>query len=110
MQKIWAEVYELWKKGESYFLTHEELLKLNSRNEDFTARDPFEDMVLSKYELNDSGDFTPSLDILNSFGISVPSARDYSRLNTAMKNLRAERKKKNGVRGYLLISKVTENF
>jgi putative DNA primase/helicase len=102
MQQIWAEFYELWKKGESYFLTHEELFKLNSRNEDFTAKDPFEDLVLQKYDLGESGVFVSALDILRSFGITVPSARDYSRLSAVMKNLRAFRSREGAIRGYLV--------
>jgi putative DNA primase/helicase len=110
MQQIWAEFYELWKRGESYFLTQDELLKLNARNEDFTAKDPFEQMILQKYELDESGDFVSGLDILRSFGITVPSARDYSRLSAVMKNLKAFRGRDGAVRGYFLKRKDNEQY
>jgi len=110
MQQIWAEVYELYKAGEGYFLTQSELLQLNSRNEDFTTKDPFEDMVLKKYDLDGSGDFLSSLDILSSFGIGVPSARDYSRLAAVMKTLRAYKGRDGGVRGYIVKRKDLEQY
>jgi putative DNA primase/helicase len=110
MQQIWAEFYELYKKGEGHHLTHEELQQLNKRNEDFQAKDPFEDMVLKKYDLVGSGDFMSSLDILNSFGISVPSSRDYSRLSAVMKHLKATKGRDGGVRGYLVRKRDDEQF
>jgi putative DNA primase/helicase len=111
MQQIWAEFYELWKKGESYFLTQDELLKLNSRNEDFTAKDPFEQMVLEKYDLTGQGlTFKSSLEILRSFGISVPSSRDFSRLSSVMKSLKSFKGREDGVRGYLVRQRSEENY
>lgn len=110
MQQIWAEFYELWKKGESHFLTQNELLNLNSKNEDFTSKDPFEDMILKKYIIDGSGDFKSSLDILNSFGIGVPTAREYSRLSATMKNLKAYKARDGAIRGYLVKQKDVEQF
>ena len=102
MQQIWAEFYSMWKDGATHHLTHDELQKLNKRNEDFQAKDPFEDMILKKYDLSSGGRFVPSIDILASFGITVPSARDYSRLSSVMKTLRAYKWRENGIRGYLV--------
>jgi hypothetical protein len=111
MQQIWAEFYELYKKGESYFLTHEELFKLNSRNEDFTARDPFEQMILSKFDLfGDNLTFKSSIEIFSAFGVTVPSARDYSRLGSVMKNLRAIKHREGNIRGYMMRLKSDEAY
>lgn len=103
MQQIWAEFYELWKKGESHFLTKDELMALNVKNDDFTSRDPFEQMILSKYNLKGNNlTFKSSIDILKALGISVPSARDYSRLCSTMKNLKAYKSRSEDIRGYLV--------
>lgn len=103
MQQIWAEFYELWKAGNSYFLTQDELLKLNERNEDFTTKDPFEQMMLSRYNLRgDNLTFRSSIDILKSFGLNVPSTRDFSRLSAVMKSLKAYKAREGGIRGYLV--------
>ena len=110
MQQIWAEFYELWKKGESHFLSKEELMTLNSKNEDFTTKDPYEDLITRKYILDGSGDFKSSLDILNSFGINVPTSRDYSRLGAVMKNLKAYKARNGDTRGYLVKSREDEQF
>jgi len=111
MQKIWAEFYELWKKGESYFLTHDELFKLNSRNEDFTARDPFEQIMLEKYHLSGEGLlFKSSIEILRSFGLNVPSSRDFSRLAAVMKNLKAYKGRDGSIRGYMVRDINEEQF
>jgi putative DNA primase/helicase len=111
MQQIWAEFYELYKKGEGHHLTHEELQQLNKRNEDFQAKDPFEQMILEKYNLVGEGLlFKSSLEILRSFGITVPSSRDFSRLSGVMKTLNAYKGREDGVRGYLVALKTEVNF
>lgn len=103
MQQIWAEFYELWKKGESYFLTQSELLALNERNEDFQVKDPFEQIMLEKYHLTGDGlEFKSSIEILRSFGINVPSARDFSRLASVMKTLKAYKGRDGSIRGYMV--------
>lgn len=48
MQQVWAEVLNLYRSGESWFLNKDEMLALNDHNDGFTAKDPVEEMVLTK--------------------------------------------------------------
>lgn len=45
MQQIWAEVHALYVAGESWFLTADEMAKLNEHNESFMVSDPTEERV-----------------------------------------------------------------
>lgn len=45
MQQLWAEVFELYKAKESWFLTHQEITLLNDHNEQFTSKDPIEERI-----------------------------------------------------------------
>ena len=110
MQQIWAEFYELWKKGESHYLTPEEMLKLNKHNMEFQTTDPFEEMYLERYYLGEETKgmeavFKSSLNILKSFGNNSPNRIEFSRLRATLAQLKVERHKQNGVRGYLVYPK-----
>lgn len=51
MQQLWAEVYEEhYKKGVTWFLTHEEMLMLNDSNEQHVGADPIEEKI--RHELD----------------------------------------------------------
>ena len=112
MQQIWAEFYELWKKGESHFLDASEMLKLNTHNEAYQAKDVFEEMFLEKFESSeDQRDFKSSLDILRAMGVTMPTSREYSRLKAVMKALKIYPSRgEAGIRGYLVSSKDKEAY
>jgi putative DNA primase/helicase len=50
MQQVWAEVRELWRSGESYYLSAQEMEALNDHNTDFMAADPIEERLLHELE------------------------------------------------------------
>lgn len=50
MQQYWAQIYELWKKGETHFLTPDEMDALNDNNESFMAAEPVEEKILAGYD------------------------------------------------------------
>jgi len=50
MQQVWAEIYELYKSGQEWFLTPDEMTALNSKNEDFMSATPVLEMVDIAYE------------------------------------------------------------
>jgi predicted P-loop ATPase len=112
MQQIWAEFYELWKKGESYYLNAEEMRQLNTHNMEFQATDPFEEMYLERYYTKADGEkqgteavFKSSLNILESFQIKNPTRSDFTRLRSTLAHLKVDRTKDKGVRGYLVYPK-----
>jgi putative DNA primase/helicase len=111
MQQVWAEVYELWKSGASHYLTTEEMVALNKHNENYQVKDAFEEIFLEKYDIESPDTtFKSSTEILRSFGVTVPTTRDYSRLKAVMKSLKIEGWKKNGIRGFMVASKEEAKF
>lgn len=50
MQQLWAEVLNIWRQGESYYLTTEEHASLNEHNTEFTSIDPVEERLLDRLE------------------------------------------------------------
>lgn len=49
MQQVWAEVYELYLQGETWYLTPEELALLNESNREFELTDPIEERIRTHY-------------------------------------------------------------
>ena len=116
MQQVWAEFYEMWKDGASHYLTTEEMKLLNHHNMEFQTTDPFEEMFLERYYTKEEGEqygmeasFRSSLNILGSFAITNPSRVDYTRLRATLAQLKVERTKEKGVRGYLVYPKDTQD-
>ena len=111
MQQVWAEFYELWKKGESHFLDASQMLALNKHNESYQIRDAYEELFLEKYDLSSNNTvFKSSTEILKSFGLSVPTSRDYSRLKAVMKTLKVYPGRDGTARGYMVAPKDKESF
>lgn len=50
MQQIWAEFRTLYEKGESWYLTNEEVQRLNDHNTSHEVIDPVEEEILSYYD------------------------------------------------------------
>jgi putative DNA primase/helicase len=79
MQQVWAEFYEMWKAGEGYYLTGEEVAELNEHNEQYTAVDPVEDRVMSKLNWQASAmdwRWMTATDILMEIGMDRPTRMD----------------------------------
>lgn len=79
MQQIWAEVLHLYRQGESYFLTQNELEKLNDHNEDFTVSDPIAERLASRLNWDDPmtlWTWRSATEILIEVGIDKPQRAD----------------------------------
>ena len=50
MQQVWAEVYELYKKGEKHYLTPEEMALLNEHNLSFTVVNPIAELLSTQLD------------------------------------------------------------
>ena len=91
MQQVWAQVYELWKDGESHYLTPDEMSQLNSHNEDFTVADPIEEMITSKYDwaVDKSRwvEWKTSTDVLHFCGYERPTKADATSAGLVIRKL-----------------------
>lgn len=79
MQQVWAELYELWKAGESYYLTHDEIEMLNEHNDNYTTVDPIEDRLLTRLDWDSEPiewRWATATDILLDIGVDRPTRGD----------------------------------
>lgn len=79
MQQLWAEVHQIWQRGETWFLKPEEMQLLNAHNELFLAQDPVEESIRS--DLDWSIDtvhwsWKTAKQLLNFLGFDRPSKGD----------------------------------
>lgn len=79
MQQVWAEFYALWRAGEGYYLTNDEVNELNEHNESFTAVDPIEDRILTRLAWDAEPiewRWATATDILMDIGFDRPTRAD----------------------------------
>lgn len=102
MQQLWAEFYELYKSGESWFLAPEEMAQLNQANHEFEVRDPIEDRLLSRLDWQTSQDewrWMTVTDVLVEIGMDRPSKVDINTAGQIIRRLNGgQGKKSNGSR------------
>jgi len=100
MQQCWAEAYELWRGGEGWFLTPEEMDALNASNEQFMWVDPIEEMIMSSLDWDSEKTFwewRQATDTLRECGMERPTRADVSVAGSIIGKLNGgERKKSNG--------------
>jgi putative DNA primase/helicase len=88
MQQVWAEVYALWKSGEGYYLTADEMDALNAHNTDFMAADPVEERLLDWLDWNTPTTlwrWTQVSTVLIECGIDRPTKADSAVANTLIR-------------------------
>lgn len=108
MQQMWAQVYEqLYKEGESWYLTVDELNDLNAHNEDFTATDPIEEVINSYYDWSCSRhlwhDWMSATDALKHCGYERPVKSDATNAGQIIRALNGGQAKRSGKSRLLLL-------
>jgi putative DNA primase/helicase len=90
MQQIWAEFYELYKSGEPWRLTPDEVGLLNRHNKEFESIDPMESRMrdLFNWELKKEH-WLPrtATAIANLLGISNPTGKDLKGIGKAVREI-----------------------
>lgn len=102
MQQLWAEVYEVYKSGERWWLEQREEKILEESNQDHVQSCPYEEAFLDKFEI-----FTPNNDIgidsyfkkgakelLDELGWKPPRQNDMNQISAALHRLGAIREKR----------------
>ncbi|AWM87355.1 VapE domain-containing protein [Microvirga sp. 17 mud 1-3] len=90
MQQVWAEVYELFKAGESYYLQPDEMAALNAHNEAFTVVDPIEERLQTRLDWDakhDAWDWKTSTEVLISIGIEKPTPAEATKAALVIRKL-----------------------
>lgn len=114
MQQLWAEVLALYKAGARWFLTKEEIEKLNTHNDNYEAEEPIEEKVrdnLKPSKTKEPEGFLTCTQIAGLLGIHNPTQRDTRAISRAIRKvfkLRVERN--SGKKGfYVVYENSTEN-
>lgn len=79
MQQVWAEVYALYQSGEDFYLTADEMARLNTHNEDFSVVDPVVERLLARLDWEAPAiewQWRTATDILLSVGVERPNQGD----------------------------------
>lgn len=108
MQQVWAEVYDLYLQGESWYLTIDELKALNDHNLAFELTDPVEERIKSHYNWAVTDEtrgrwITATEVILDIEPGRIPTKSDVNRASTIVKALNGNRRKRLGGTGGRLL-------
>jgi putative DNA primase/helicase len=90
MQQLWAEVLELYRARESWFLTADEMLELNASNEGHSTINPMEELLRSRYDWSTVSAMSRKLtasEIAIELGITQPKQSDAKLVANAMRNI-----------------------
>jgi hypothetical protein len=91
MQQVWAQLYNLWITGASHYLDADEMGQLNGHNEDFTAVDPVEELILSRFDWDTKQDYwrewMSATDVLRECGYERPSKADATAAGSFIRKL-----------------------
>lgn len=104
MQQLWAEVLTLYRKGEPYYLSHDEMALLNDHNENFTVADPVEERLASKLDWNApsaSWQWLTATEVLIMAGVERPNANDTIKASHTIRKLNGNQAKRSNGKNLL---------
>ena len=99
MQQVWAEVYEsLYLHGESWFLSTDEVQRLNSHNKDYEVLDPITERLQSLYDwenaLPSEWRWITATDVMHEIGYERPSRADVNQCGLVIGQLNGKKSRK----------------
>ena len=95
----------LFRSGESYFLTPDEMNQLNEHNEDFTAMDPIAEKISTKLAWDEPVSlwtWRNVTSILESIGLDKPSRGDATAAGIHLRRINGGKSKRSNGVGYVL--------
>jgi putative DNA primase/helicase len=97
MQQLWAEVLDLYRAGERWTLSAEELLDVNAYNRSHEVIDPIEEMIRSELRWDQDSSlwtFKTATKVLMDIGISQPSNAQARKASEVIKKLNGKRQRR----------------
>ena len=92
MQQLWRYVYELYLKGESPFLTSEEMEQLNEMNKEYEFLDPFEEKLETHFDWEwPDRLWMNSSEVLQRIGYDKPTTNDCTRMGTLLTKMKIQK-------------------
>ena len=101
MQQVWAEVYEtLYAKGETWYLTPDEMTALNDQNKDHEVLDPIRERILTRLNWDEPQSmwrWMTATDVMTEVGFDRPTRADVTQTGQILTELNGgQRRKSNG--------------
>lgn len=95
-QQLWAEIKDIYDRGESWHLTKIELNQLNQHTEQFLVTEPVVEMLLKKYNFTGCTKWQEKLmvDICLDINLDRPTKGDMQKLAAAIKKFNGNQKPK----------------
>jgi putative DNA primase/helicase len=98
MQQVWAEAYEAhYMKGESWFLSPDEMAALNDHNRDHEVLDPIRERMLSRldWECTDGlrWRWLTATDVMTELGFDRPTRADVTHAGQILQELNGKKRK-----------------
>lgn len=95
-QQLWAEIKNIYDRGESWHLSKAELFQLNQHTEQFLVAEPVVEMLLKKYNFTGCTKWQEKLmvDICLDINLDRPTKGDMQKLAAAIKKFNSNQKPK----------------
>lgn len=106
MQQVWAEVYELFKRGEGYYLTPDEMTALNAHNEAFQVIDPIEERIQVRLAWDcpqSEWEWKTTTEILLQIGMDRPTQSDATKAGAYIRKMNGGQHKRMNSARLLLV-------
>lgn len=98
-QQLWAQVFTLYRAGETHFLQPEEMKMLNDHNEAFMAVDPIEEKILTRLDWDapkEVWQWMTTTDVLAAIGIEKTNMSDTVKASQALRKHGCEPRRSHG--------------
>ena len=113
MQQLWAEVYQLLKAGNGYYLTGEEMDCLNAHNENFQVMDPTEERIQTKLlwtAPDNEWQWHTATEILLKVGIDRPTQSDATKAAHCIRKLNGGQFKRSNGKNLLYVPPLVTEY
>jgi hypothetical protein len=112
MQQVWAEVLELYRAGERWYLSMDQATELGDHNQDFTVVDPIDERIAAGFcwgEGVQCWDWATATEVLMRIKVQEPSKNQTITASRVLQKLNGgQRKKSNGKVLFAIPSAVNE--
>lgn len=106
MQQLWAEIYDLTLKGETWQLEPDEKAHINRINEEHMQIDPLEEMILEKYrwaELDSVNEYKTATQVANDLNIKNITMKETRIITSFVCKINGNKTKRTGKGRYILL-------
>lgn len=112
MQQVWAEVLEIYRSGEPWRLTDDEVGLLNAHNKDFEMLDPIKERLQTRYDWDAPAQcwrWMTATDIMLELGFDRPGRADITHCGQMVLELNDRQSKKTNGRKLSFVPPKREN-